>query len=84
MSPPCRVRDELLSVAGRLARDGETQLKQSPENPGRFSIIRSRTIGRSSVPSSQRCEAGHAVSQPAAAATLTLGLHQSANGIAPY
>ena len=31
-----RVRDELLSVAGRLARDGETQLKQSPENPGRF------------------------------------------------
>ena len=33
--------------------------------------------------SSQRCEAGHAVSQPAAA-TLTLGLHQSANGIAPY
>ena len=26
----------LLSVAGRLARDGETQLKQSPENPGRF------------------------------------------------
>ena len=33
---PRRVRDELLSVAGRLARDGETQLKQSPENPGRF------------------------------------------------
>ena len=30
------IRDELLSVAGRLARDGETQLKQSPENPGRF------------------------------------------------
>ena len=29
-----RVRDELLSVAGRLARDGETQLKQSPENRG--------------------------------------------------
>ena len=33
---PGRVRDELLSLAGRLARDGETQLKQSPENPGRF------------------------------------------------
>ena len=33
---PRRIRDELLSVAGRLARDGETQLKQSPENPGRF------------------------------------------------
>ena len=33
---PRRVRDELLSVAGRLAGDGETQLKQSPENPGRF------------------------------------------------
>ena len=33
---PRRVRDELLSVAGRLARDGETQLKQSPGNPGRF------------------------------------------------
>ena len=31
--PPGRVRDELLSVAGRLARDGETQLKQSPEKP---------------------------------------------------
>ena len=38
MSPPCRVRDELLSVAGRLARNGETQLKQSPENPGRFTV----------------------------------------------
>ena len=35
------------------------------------------------MPSSQRCEAGHVVSQPAAAATLALGLHQSANGIAP-
>ena len=35
---PRRVRDELLSVAGRLARDGGTQLKQSPENPGRFSL----------------------------------------------
>ena len=35
---PGRVRDELLSVAGRLARDGETQLKHSPENPGRFSL----------------------------------------------
>ena len=34
--PPGRVRDELLSVAGRLARDGETQLKHSPGNPGRF------------------------------------------------
>ncbi len=34
---PGRVRDELLSIAGRLARDGETQLKQSPENPERFS-----------------------------------------------
>ena len=29
--------DELLSVAGRLAPDSETQLKQSPESPGRFS-----------------------------------------------
>ena len=28
--------DELQSVAGRLVRDGETQLKQSPENPERF------------------------------------------------
>ena len=37
--PPGRVRDELLSVAGRLARDGETQLKQSPENPGRFTTV---------------------------------------------
>ena len=36
---PRRVRDELLSVAGRLARDGETQLKQSPENPGRFKAM---------------------------------------------
>ncbi len=36
---PRRVRDELLSVAGRLARDGETQLKQSPENPGRFTEL---------------------------------------------
>ena len=36
---PRRVRDELLSVAGRLARDGETQLKQSPENPGRFNRL---------------------------------------------
>ena len=25
--------------AGRLARDGETQLKQSPENPGRFKLM---------------------------------------------
>ena len=33
---PGRVRDELLLIAGRLARDGETQLKQSPENPERF------------------------------------------------
>ena len=31
MSPP-----SMTTVAGRLARDGETQLKQSPENPGRF------------------------------------------------
>ncbi len=28
----------MVHVAGRLARDGETQLKQSPENPGRFSL----------------------------------------------
>ena len=35
---PGRVRDELLSVAGRLARDGETQIKQSPENPGQFTL----------------------------------------------
>ena len=45
-------------------------------------IIRSPMTGRNSVPSSQRFKAGHAVSQPAA--TLALGLHQSANGIAPY
>ena len=31
-----RVRNELLSVAGRLAIDGETQLKRSLESPGRF------------------------------------------------
>ena len=31
---PGRGRDELLSVAGRLARDGETQLKQSSGKPG--------------------------------------------------
>ena len=31
---PRRVRDELLSVAGRLAGDGETQLKQSPGKLG--------------------------------------------------
>ena len=37
---PRRVRDELLSVAGRLARDGETQLKQSPETRGRFTPAR--------------------------------------------
>ena len=30
--------DELLSVAGRLAPDSETQLIQSPESPGRFSL----------------------------------------------
>ena len=34
--PPGRVRDELLSVAGRLARDGETPLKHSQGNPVRF------------------------------------------------
>ena len=43
---PRRVRDELLSVAGRLARDSETQLKQSPENPGRFRTSPPRTSGR--------------------------------------
>ena len=43
---PRRVRDELLSVAGRLARDGETQLKQSPENPGRFSVLRAGLRGK--------------------------------------
>ena len=42
---PRRVRDELLSVAGRLARDGETQLKQSPENPGRFTISKRPSFG---------------------------------------
>ena len=36
-------RNELLSVAGRLARDGETQRKQSPGFPGRFT--RSRQMG---------------------------------------
>ena len=42
---PRRVRDELLSVAGRLARDGETQLKQSPENPGRFTTVWRSPLG---------------------------------------
>ena len=41
MSPVRRVRDELLSVAGRLAR-WRHSLKQSPEKPGsRFSIGKS-------------------------------------------
>ena len=47
---PRRVRDELLSVAGRLARDGETQLKQSPENPGRFSRIVLLFLGGEAFP----------------------------------
>ena len=42
---PGRVRDELLSVAGRLAGDGETQLKQSPENPGRFTLRKVHIAG---------------------------------------
>ena len=37
--PTGRVRDELLSIQGRLARDGETQLIQSPENLGRFTLF---------------------------------------------
>ena len=36
---PSRVRDELLSVAGTLATDGETQPKHSTENPGRFMTV---------------------------------------------
>ena len=53
---PHRVRDELLSVAGRLARDGETQLKQSPENPGRVQL--ERKVVRDSERQLRLCERG--------------------------
>ena len=46
---PRRVRDELLSVAGRLARDGETQLKHSPGNPVRFTISKGPSFGTGRV-----------------------------------